>query len=118
MIILLIYMYTQPKCTYALDRYWISEHFRCAHCKFSFANNTFVAYNGRAYCPYDYFSLFGQRCHSCHMVIRDGSVRALGKIWHTDCFRCEDCGMPLHDDYKEINGVAYCMRDAFRLEGV
>ncbi|KAI9594269.1 hypothetical protein BDF19DRAFT_479388 [Syncephalis fuscata] len=108
---------TDPTCTYALDRYWISSHFRCAHCKFSFANGTFVAHGGRAYCPYDYFSLYGQRCHSCHMVIRDGCVRELGHIWHTDCFRCEDCGIPLKkDEFKHINGATYCIRDAFRIE--
>ncbi|XP_029469015.1 LIM domain kinase 1 isoform X3 [Rhinatrema bivittatum] len=51
-------------------------------------------------------------CASCGQCIYDGQyLQALGSDWHTDCFRCSDCGASLSHRYYEKDGHLYCKKD-------
>nr|XP_033777665.1 LIM domain kinase 1 isoform X2 [Geotrypetes seraphini] len=51
-------------------------------------------------------------CASCGECIYDGQyLQALGSDWHSDCFRCSDCGASLSHRYYEKDGCLYCKKD-------
>ncbi|XP_030042014.1 LIM domain kinase 1 isoform X3 [Microcaecilia unicolor] len=51
-------------------------------------------------------------CASCGQCIYDGQyLQALGSDWHSDCFRCSDCGASLSHRYYEKDGCLYCKKD-------
>ncbi|XP_075773447.1 LIM domain kinase 1 isoform X2 [Pelodiscus sinensis] len=51
-------------------------------------------------------------CASCGHSIYDGQyLQALDADWHTDCFRCCECGALLCHQYYERDGRLYCKKD-------
>uniref|UniRef100_K7FEW4 LIM domain kinase 1 n=1 Tax=Pelodiscus sinensis TaxID=13735 RepID=K7FEW4_PELSI len=51
-------------------------------------------------------------CASCGHSIYDGQyLQALDADWHTDCFRCCECGELLCHQYYERDGRLYCKKD-------
>ena len=39
----------------------------------------------------------------------DDGIAALGKLWHMDCFKCEECDTPFREQkYYERKGHVYC----------
>uniref|UniRef100_A0A670JQW5 LIM domain kinase 1 n=1 Tax=Podarcis muralis TaxID=64176 RepID=A0A670JQW5_PODMU len=51
-------------------------------------------------------------CASCSHNIYDGQyLQALNADWHTDCFRCCECGASLSHQYYEKDGRLYCKKD-------
>ncbi|CAH2219691.1 LIM domain kinase 1 [Pelobates cultripes] len=50
-------------------------------------------------------------CTSCGQHIYDGRyLQALASDWHTDCFRCSDCGLSLSHRYYEKDGRLFCKK--------
>ncbi|XP_053313218.1 LIM domain kinase 1 isoform X1 [Spea bombifrons] len=50
-------------------------------------------------------------CASCGQSIYDGCyLQALAADWHSDCFRCSDCGVSLSHRYYEKDGRLFCKR--------
>lgn len=50
-------------------------------------------------------------CTSCRQSIYDGRyLQALESDWHTDCFRCSDCGVSLSHRYYEKDGRLFCKK--------
>ncbi|XP_077336766.1 LIM domain kinase 1 isoform X3 [Lithobates pipiens] len=50
-------------------------------------------------------------CTSCRQSIFDGRyLQALESDWHTDCFRCSDCGVSLSHRYYEKDGRLFCKK--------
>ncbi|XP_073523703.1 LIM domain kinase 1 isoform X1 [Phyllobates terribilis] len=50
-------------------------------------------------------------CASCGQSIYDGRyLQALDSDWHTDCFRCSDCGVSLSHRYYEKDGRLFCKK--------
>ncbi|XP_020861334.1 LIM domain kinase 1 isoform X1 [Phascolarctos cinereus] len=51
-------------------------------------------------------------CSSCGQSIYDGQyLQALNADWHSDCFRCCECGASLSHQYYEKDGQLYCKKD-------
>ena len=47
-------------------------------------------------------------CAGCGKPILLAYLKAMRKTWHPDCFRCEGCGLPIHDtSYKAKAGIPY-----------
>ncbi|EJU03676.1 RhoGAP-domain-containing protein [Dacryopinax primogenitus] len=58
-------------------------------------------------------------CHVCNLVMTGQFVRALGNVYHLDCFRCRDCDRPVAQKFFPIEGSdgrqqPLCERDYFR----
>ncbi|NP_001072900.1 LIM domain kinase 1 [Xenopus tropicalis] len=50
-------------------------------------------------------------CASCGQSIYDGCyLQALALDWHSDCFRCSDCGVSLSHRYYEKDGRLFCKK--------
>jgi len=55
-------------------------------------------------------------CGSCNRPVVSGNfMKAIGKIYHQDCFNCFGCKIPLTGGFYELNGKVYCERDYDRL---
>lgn len=51
-------------------------------------------------------------CASCLNIINDEDyIHALEQCWHTDCFRCSACDVPLSNWYFEKDGLLFCKND-------
>jgi len=89
--------------------------FVCSTCKESFSSATFYVLDDKPYCDRHYHQLNGSLCGSCDNGIEGQYLEdASAKKHHVGCFRCGDCRMVLRDGYFEVNGKAYCEKDAWR----
>lgn len=87
--------------------------FVCATCSQPFASAEFYVLNDKPYCGRHYHELNGSLCGTCHNGIEGQFVEDEQRAkHHVGCFRCLDCGQSLSDGYFEVNGQAYCERDA------
>ena len=50
-------------------------------------------------------------CVQCKKEITDNSTLVGDKIYHKQCFTCDECGEVLENQYFTINGNSYCHRD-------
>ena len=89
--------------------------FVCTTCSEPFASSTFYVYDDKPYCERHYHEKNGSLCGSCGDGI-EGQYLAdeSDKKYHTECFTCNDCDQVLSDGYFEVNGKAYCEKDAYR----
>lgn len=89
--------------------------FVCTTCYEPFQTAEFYVHEDRPYCKYHYHKMNASLCGSCQdgiegQYLEDEST----KKFHVDCFRCGDCKMVLRDGYFEVDGRAYCEKDAWR----
>lgn len=92
--------------------------FVCSTCREPFSSSTFYVLDDRPYCELHYHSLNGSLCGSCGRGIEGQYLEDEGAVkHHVGCFKCGECGMALRDGYFEVNGKAYCERDAWKLAG-
>ncbi|KAK5987216.1 Paxillin-like protein 1 [Cladobotryum mycophilum] len=89
--------------------------FVCATCSEPFSSAEFYVLDDRPYCEQHYHGLNGSLCGGCGRGIEGQFVEDESRIkHHVDCFCCLDCGMSLSGGYFEVDGKAYCERDALR----
>ncbi|KAI0164401.1 hypothetical protein GGR52DRAFT_121295 [Hypoxylon sp. FL1284] len=91
--------------------------FACTTCKEPFPSATFYVLGDRPYCELHYHKLNGSLCGSCGRGIEGQYLEdeaAPRRKHHPGCFRCPDCGVVLRDGYFDVEGRAYCERDAWR----
>ncbi|KAL6700665.1 hypothetical protein J3F84DRAFT_127180 [Trichoderma pleuroticola] len=89
--------------------------FVCATCSNPFTSAEFYVLNDKPYCEQHYHKLNGSLCGTCGRGIEGQFVEDESRVkHHIDCFCCLDCGRPLSDGYFEVDGRAYCERDALR----
>ncbi|CAH0392182.1 unnamed protein product [Bemisia tabaci] len=51
-------------------------------------------------------------CGGClNTIDKDEYIQALNQDWHTDCFRCSACDIPLSNWYFEKDGLLFCKDD-------
>ena len=81
---------TDPKnAIEAVGKYFHTDHFFCSQCGNLFgADDSFMQYDGKAYCREDYESLFAGKCSACHKPLNDQYITALDRTWHHNCFKC------------------------------
>ncbi|KAF7541261.1 hypothetical protein G7054_g752 [Neopestalotiopsis clavispora] len=89
--------------------------FVCTTCQSPFTSAEFYVLDDKPYDAGCYHRLNGSLCTTCGygiegQYLEDDSAHK----HHPGCFRCGDCRRPLHDGYFEVNGRAYCERDAWR----
>ncbi|KAI4861643.1 hypothetical protein F4820DRAFT_55540 [Hypoxylon rubiginosum] len=89
--------------------------FVCTTCQEPFSSSTFYVLNDQPYCEQHYHKLNGSLCGSCNRGIEGQYLEdESSKKYHPGCFRCGDCGVVLRDGYFDVDGKAYCERDAWR----
>lgn len=89
--------------------------FVCATCQEPFQTAEFYVHDDKPYCKRHYHKMNGSLCGSCRdgiegQYLEDESTSK----YHVQCFRCGDCQNVLRDGYYEVDGKAYCERDAWR----
>lgn len=89
--------------------------FVCTECREPFQTAEFYVHDDRPYCKHHYHKANGSVCGSCRdgiegQYLEDESM----KKYHVQCFRCGDCNVVLRDGYFDVDGRAYCEKDAFR----
>ncbi|XP_054165589.1 zinc finger protein 808-like isoform X3 [Oppia nitens] len=99
-----------------LNRIWHPNCFCCVECGKILTTDNFIERLGSPYCKEDYHRLFSPKCCVCTEPIKDKAINALGKMWHTYCFKCTACGIPLEErNFYEKNGKPYCEKDYMNL---
>ncbi|KAI1140282.1 hypothetical protein F5Y05DRAFT_312014 [Hypoxylon sp. FL0543] len=89
--------------------------FVCTTCREPFSSATFYVLNDQPYCEQHYHKLNGSLCGSCNRGIEGQYLEDESSTkYHPGCFRCGDCGVVLRDGYFDVDGKAYCERDAWR----
>lgn len=89
--------------------------FVCTTCEEPFSSATFYVLDDRPYCDRHYHELNGSLCGGCGNGIEGQYLEDEGaRKHHPGCFRCADCGVVLRDGYFEVNGRAFCEKDAWR----
>ncbi|OLN86497.1 Paxillin-like protein 1 [Colletotrichum chlorophyti] len=89
--------------------------FVCTTCREPFSSAEFYVLDDKPFCELHYHKLNGSLCGSCGRGIEGQYLEDEERIkHHVGCFRCGDCGMSLSNGYFEVNGKAYCERDAWR----
>ncbi|OAA57676.1 LIM domain containing protein [Cordyceps fumosorosea ARSEF 2679] len=85
-------------------------------CRKVFSSAEFYVYRDRPYCKFDYHKLNNTLCRSCNEGIEGRYAEDESRVkYHVDCFCCSECRVSLADGYFEVDGRAYCERDALRL---
>lgn len=89
-----------PECSYcnepirennaveAAGKTYHPDHFFCAHCGDSLVHQTFMEYQGKAFCSEDYSTLFASKCAHCMQPLLEDYVTALSKNYHKNHFIC------------------------------
>lgn len=89
--------------------------FVCTTCTKPFSTSTFYVMDDQPYCEQHYHVLNGSLCHQCGDGIEGEYLEDEEKRkHHSGCFRCGDCGVVLRDGYFDVQGKAYCERDAWK----
>ncbi|TDZ54777.1 Paxillin-like protein 1 [Colletotrichum trifolii] len=89
--------------------------FVCTTCREPFPSAEFYVLDDKPYCEQHYHKLNGSLCGTCGRGIEGQYLEDEERVkYHVGCFRCGDCGMSLSNGYFEVNGKAYCERDAWR----
>ncbi|KAH6652829.1 hypothetical protein BKA67DRAFT_692130 [Truncatella angustata] len=89
--------------------------FVCTTCTSPFTSAEFYVLNDKPYDAQCYHRLNGSLCTTCGVGIEGQYLEdESAHKHHPGCFCCADCRRPLQDGYFEVNGKAYCERDAWR----
>ncbi|KAM0333190.1 hypothetical protein ACHAQA_001850 [Verticillium albo-atrum] len=89
--------------------------FVCTTCREPFSSAEFYVHDDKPYCEQHYHKLNGSLCGSCGRGIEGQYLEDEESIkYHVGCFRCGDCGMSLSNGYFDVDGKAYCERDAWK----
>jgi hypothetical protein len=97
------------KVVHALNKTFHPEHFVCANCSQPFPGGKFIEHEGKPYCEEHYWDLFAPRCYACQQPVREGVIKALGRVYHPNHFTCQGCGLALAGtQFKEAGGDPYC----------
>ena len=94
--------------TQALNKKWHKNCFTCTSCKTTFKENRFLVHNEKPYCNNCYSKKFSPKCSGCKTPITENHITAMGKHFHSKCFRCKGCNKSINTDkFAEKNGFIY-----------
>lgn len=89
--------------------------FVCTSCYEPFPTAEFYVHGDRPYCKRHYHKVNGSLCGTCKEGIEGQYLEDESNTkYHLQCFRCGDCQRVLRDGYFEVDGNAYCEKDAWR----
>lgn len=81
----------------ALDAHWHRACLKCAEPGCGAAlGETYFEWAGEPRCHAHYVQHAAPRCEGCGEAV-DGGLRALGRVWHDGCLRCEVSGAVLRE---------------------
>lgn len=92
----------------ALEGDWHSDCFRCSRCH-KCLSSWYFEKNGELFCKQDYWSLYGDSCNRCGLIITGPVMVAGDHKYHPECFQCHNC-----DTYIE-DGQTYALVERSRL---
>ncbi|XP_056010611.1 LIM domain kinase 1-like isoform X2 [Ostrea edulis] len=92
----------------ALGNEWHSNCFRCSRCNRCLSNWYFEK-NGELFCKQDYWTLYGESCNRCNLVITGPLMVAGDHKYHPECFQCHNCNAFIED------GQTYALVERSRL---
>lgn len=97
----------------ALGKTWHPEHFACKDCQQPIEESTFNIQDGQQVCSKCFEKNYSGTCEGCKQPILERTIKALGKTWHENCFRCDGpCRQSLvGSSFYEQEGKAYCKND-------
>lgn len=94
----------KPKCTVCSRKIGFEE--------------TSVIVDGKPFCsehaPKDTYGV----CAGCEETIKSSCISALGKLWHSNCLVCAECGCNLEQGFKEYEDQPYCEEDFNKRAGL
>lgn len=99
----------------AMDKLFHIKCFTCDKCGCQLTGKVFYKVNDQVLCEKDYMATL-EKCWDCNKYIIDRILRATGKCFHPDCFKCEVC-------YRKLDGVQFtvdnfnkvhCIEDYYR----
>ncbi|EKE37327.1 hypothetical protein ENUP19_0089G0019 [Entamoeba nuttalli] len=68
------------------------ECLTCTECDLPLTGVSFLEHDGKPYCNFHYYKLFGQVCEKCGKVVHSGEGVIVGdKTFHKECFVCSQC---------------------------
>ncbi|XP_008407983.1 filamin-binding LIM protein 1 isoform X3 [Poecilia reticulata] len=93
----------------AIERTYHPSCFTCTTCNQQIGAQAFAQGEvGEVYCLQDYYRKYAPMCSACDQLIipkEDGTdsytVECLGRSYHENCYRCEDCGIQLSPEPNE-----------------
>jgi hypothetical protein len=93
--------------------------FVCEECETSLQGG-FMVNNSLNYCAECHTDLFTDKCAGCGFPCTAGSLLAMQKTWHKECFNCTVCLESLNNangtvNYFEKDGQPYCQKDFDKL---
>lgn len=99
----------------AMDKLFHIKCFTCDKCGCQLTGKVFYKVDDQVLCEKDYMATL-EKCWDCNKYIIDRILRATGKCFHPDCFKCEVC-------YRKLDGVQFtvdnfnivhCIEDYYR----
>ncbi|KAI9206429.1 uncharacterized protein BJ171DRAFT_422116 [Polychytrium aggregatum] len=98
---------------YAMGSKFHLRCFVCNACQLPFRGQKYFVWNSEPHCKSCYYRAIGCICSKCEKPIEDTCVEIpkLSKLYHTHCFTCDTCHIPLSGGYYSFNGKSYCDRD-------
>lgn len=94
----------------ALGRKWHKDCFACQGegCGKPLRGVPYQEHDGMPFCKDCYYNRFGEVCAGCGERIHGGTLNAMGKKWHRECFVCSACSGPLESRYATRDGRPLC----------
>eukprot|EP01087_Luapelamoeba_hula_P023671 TRINITY_DN8750_c0_g1_i1.p1 TRINITY_DN8750_c0_g1~~TRINITY_DN8750_c0_g1_i1.p1 ORF type:complete len:347 (-),score=45.91 TRINITY_DN8750_c0_g1_i1:106-1026(-) len=88
---------------------WHNACFVCTTCHNPFITG-YHMHQSKPYCRHDYYRVRGWLCGRCEQLVEKTDRKALGKSWHTKCFKCMKCGNEFGSDgFFDVHGQPHCV---------
>ncbi|KAK3742896.1 hypothetical protein QZH41_018929, partial [Actinostola sp. cb2023] len=101
-----------------VDEAWHESCLQCCICRTPLSRSCFSK-DRKLYCRNDYEKVFGTKCSGCKKTIPANELvmRALGNVYHLQCFVCAMCGHVLEkgQEFALKDNQLYCKLDYAKL---
>lgn len=91
---------------------WHKDCFHCVECQGSLVGLKYFLEKKQLYCEDCHTEKFAKTCAGCNQKIKGVCMTAIGKPWHPDCFKCDECGTGLKGGKYQTDantGQVFCM---------
>lgn len=101
-----------------MDEPWHESCLQCCICRNTLSRSCFSK-DRKLYCRTDYEKMYGTKCSGCKTTIpaNEFVMRALGNVYHIQCFVCTMCGHRLEkgQEFALKDNKLYCKDDYGKL---
>lgn len=96
---------------YCYQHYYHPDHFKCTTCDSVLSGSNFLMHHNLPYC-FKCGNIFNSICSYCKgpfKVNETDKIKWYGKYYHSNCFVCRVCGVPLDPTVcKKVHGRPHC----------